>query len=426
VEAMNGTYRHRSFFTATAGVMAALSAKATASQDIFVATPPDVAGKRAQPEFDQKGFDFRGVKVLPEIDSGVRFDNNILSAGANAESDGAAFVSGALYFRYVRPTFAAQASLNAETNRYFEFSEQNRNNYSASLTVGGLIRQSTNYFVRAGFRDQEAARGTAENDLGFGAPLERQSLDFAAGISHDFGGFGLHNETSFSKVEYGDVETAHGPISQDFRDRNTLSNSTTASVDISERLSLLANGTVSSSDFVHEQGGPSRDSRSVSGGAGFAYNLTELISSRVLVGYRKTKFTDSGFADFSGLSIAASVDWHPTPLISISVNSGQEILTSAFSQVDAVTLTRSSVVVDYELLRNLIVTGSAGYARENFENLDATADRYEARLGGRYKLNRHLALGLRAAYADRTLSSAIAPGQSFDRFTLTFRLSVLA
>ncbi len=423
---MNVAYRHRSFFTATAGVMAALSGKAAAAQDIFVAAPPDVAGKRPQPEFDQKGFDLRGVKLLPKIDSGVRFDDNILSSGANVESDGVGFVSGELNLRYVRPKVAVQASLEADANRYFDFSEQNRNNYSASLAIGGIIRQSTNYFATAAIRDQEAARGTVENDLGFGSPLERKTVNLAAGVAHDFGGFGLRNETSFSKVDYGDVETQTGVISQDFRDRNTLSNSTTASVDLSERLSVLANGTVSSSDFVNEQSGPSRDSRSVSGGLGFAYNLTELLNSRLIVGYRKTNFTDDGFADFKGVSVSASVDWHPTALISVSVNTSQDILTSAFSQVEAVTLTRSSAVVDYEWLRNLIVTGSVGYARENFENLDATANRYEARLGGQYKLNRHLAVGVNGAYADRSLSSAAAPGQDFDRFTLTFRLSVLA
>jgi hypothetical protein len=424
---MNGVCRHRNVLRAAAGALAAVTAKNASAQDIFVASPPDVAGKRVQSEYEAKGFDIRGVKLLPRIDSGVRLDNNVLSSGADAQSDGAATVSGVLDMRYVRPRRFLQASLTAETNRYFDLTEQNRNNYSASLATGGLIGQSTNYYARAAYRNQEAARGTSENDLGFGAPLERKSVDISGGLSHDFGGFGVRNETSFSNIDYGDVETADGPVSQDFRDRNAFSNSTTLSVDVSERMALLANGMVSKSNFTNEDAAePSRDSRSLSAGGGFSYNLTELVSSSVIVGYRKTDFTDEGYADCEGLSVAASVDWHPTPLLSIALKSGQEIVTSAFSQVDAVTLTRTSVTADYELLRNLIITGSIGYARENFENLDATAERYDARLGGDYKLNRHVAIGVRGSYADRALSSAAAPGQDFDRFTLAFRLSVMA
>ncbi|MAW82005.1 MAG: hypothetical protein CMI63_17345 [Parvularcula sp.] len=424
--AVSGVTRHRNFANAAAGVIAAISGKAAAAQDIFIASPPDVAGKRPQPAYDAKGFDFHGVKLLPRIDSGVRLDSNVLSSGVDAQSDGVAFLSANADIRYVRPRHAVQLSLSADANRYFDITQQNRNNYAASLSALGLIGPSTTYAARAAFRDQEAARGTVENDLGFGAPLERKTADFAVGFSHDFGGFGLRNEATFSKVDYSDIETAQGDIDQDFRDRNTVSNSTTASIDASERLSFLVNGTISKNDFTNEEAGVSRDSQSVSAGAGFAYNLTELISSSVIVGYRKTTFDDDSFSDFDGVSIAASVDWHPTPLISVSINSGQEILTSAFSQVDAITVTRSSATVDYELLRNFIVTGMMSYARENFENLNATAERYEAQIGGDYKLNRHLALGVRASYADRSLSPTAAPGQNFERYTLAFKLSVMA
>ncbi len=82
-----------------------------------------------------------------------------------------------------------------------------------------------------------------------------------------------------------------------------------------------------------------------------------------------------------------------------------------------------SLTADYELLRNLIVTGTLGYTRYDYPGLDRLDNRYAAGLGATYLFSRSVGLTLGYSYL-RQDSSGIAHGFNFDdnRLALTLTL----
>lgn len=382
--------------------LCALSGGSAASAQIFVDGPRDVAGARPQPEYDAQGVNAGGFRIYPTIDTGVRYDSNVFSRASNVESDGVVIVTPAIRVLTERGDHRAELSAKATINRYVDLSSQNRENYGVSFRLGGPVDGATDYFLTASYENRATLRGTVENDLTFGEPVVISGVDAAAGLTRQFGRMRATLRGSADQDDYASIETELGPVDQNFRDRWAYTGNLDLGYDLSANLAVFATGRVVRFEFADANPLTNRDATLSSGLIGFRYNITDLITSELGAGYRRNEFDNDNFSNFEGLALSGNISWHPTPLLSFRLKADQSTTTSAFNQVEAVTVSAASASADYEVLRNLVATASVEVARESFENFNEAAGRYSVTLGAQYKINRNAGLRLQADYRNRS------------------------
>lgn len=392
----------RRFTAAAAGVISALFCGGQAfSQQIFQDGPSNVAGKRAQPEYDALGINVGGTRLYPSLAFAAQYDSNVFFSAGNETGDESYSVTPSLRAQteFGRNQFDFDAK--AAIKRYFDLKSQNRENYDATARMTGVIDKDTGYNVTVSYENREADRGTVENELTFGDPVNLSGFAVGAGVARQFGRLRGLARASVDTDNYKSIQTAGGVIDQDFRDRVAYQGQLDFGYDLTSDFALFTNGRIMRFAYSDENPLTNRDSTLVSTIFGVRYNITDLISSEVGAGYRTNDFENENFTDFSGLALLANISWHPTPLLSVNADVNQSTTTSAFDQVEAVTVTSASVSADYEVLRNLLASASVEAAQEKYENLGDAADRYAVRVGVTYKLNRMTAFKLQANYRHR-------------------------
>ncbi len=83
--------------------------------------------------------------------------------------------------------------------------------------------------------------------------------------------------------------------------------------------------------------------------------------------------------------------------------------------------TNVGFVVDHELLRNVLITGRAGYQNDDYERIDRDDNRFDAGIGARYSLNRNFYFGGSYTFSHRT-SSGSGSGPDFTRNLVLLRI----
>ena len=394
-----------------------------AAQEIFDAAPPNVAGSRALPGYQPLGLRLGGVEVFPALEVGIEHDSNVYARSGNRNevaSDSAAIIEPRLRARKQWGSLRAEVSGRSLLKQYFEETSENRSDYSVNATLAGPIKDNTGFALNTSFNSRDAFRGTAENDLGDGAPIGIKTYSASLLLAHAFGRAKIAPQLFVTSTDY--TSRDGGVIDQDFRDRTFLGGRLRASYDVSETAAFFATGTLAQYQYKDGRECCNRDSDYTALRGGISYNVTELITSSVSVGYRNNDFKSDNFSDFGGLSVRAEIDWYPTTLISVSLQADQNITTSNFEQISAVSQTRAAVSVNYELLRNLNLRTSFSMTHDNFENIDGSVNRYLGDFSATYKVNRNIGVEVKAAYSGRSANADFPLFNDSDSTRLTAKL----
>ena len=151
--------------------------------------------------------------------------------------------------------------------------------------------------------------------------------------------------------------------------------------------------------------------------------LTPLIRGRLSAGYFSQDFESPLFPTASGLAIRGRLDYAVTPLLTLGLTASRGLEESSNIETGTYVATRIGAQADYELLRNLIVSGALSYERDRFEGIDRRYAIKRATLGLRYRLSPRLRLD--ADYEARDQDSfGTAPGRDFLRHQVTFGITI--
>jgi hypothetical protein len=156
---------------------------------------------------------------------------------------------------------------------------------------------------------------------------------------------------------------------------------------------------------------------------GASFDLTNLIRGETQIGYQKQEYDNPQFNDVDGVSFLANVQYFPTQLITVSLDTARNIRETPYIGASGFTSTASSVGVDYELLRTLVLSASYGFTTDDYNGLDRKDDRSEFLIGGRYLVNRHIVI--RAGYShseNKSKGASAIPGYKDNAFKLSLGL----
>lgn len=378
---------------------------------------PDILSvqERPQPAFDPVPYRIDGTEIMPSISVDTQYNSNIF-----AERD----ASDDLIVR-VKPKLTATkqfGNLNiataAEVERQQYLGKDSQSTTDYVLGLRGRYDIDRNGQIYAGTRSGQRTEDRTDpaSPLNVQKPVQYRFASAYLGAARSFGRLRIAGRAGVETRNYEDGRDGFDAlVDQDFRNRTLFTGDLGAEFAISPDTSVFVNGSVNRRDYGSQPLLlPSRDSKGYEITAGTSFQLSKLIRSEIGVGYFRQNFEDSAFEDVGGFAARAKLEYFVTPLVTLTARVNRGVEESSTLGSGAYVVTSFSLTADYELLRNLIVTASGGYERNDFQEIDRRYNTASAKFGAKWQVSPRYALTAQYDFRDQETSGTF-PGREFTR-----------
>ncbi len=386
-----------------------------------IGAPGDSVNSRSRPEYEAAGVRLGGLILRPQLATDLAYDNNIFRTDSRRRSDVYVSVRPRLLLESQSPRYPATLQASATIRRYAKVETENSEQYAVAGTLGAEGPGDMRIGAQASHARQLEPRGAAGDLFIGGKPIAYDLFEGGLTVSRDVGRVGVEAGGDVSRYAYRNARVGGVAIPQDFRDFRQTSGHVRLAYAISPAIAGFVRGSITHSSYDKVRT-LDRSSNGYSIIVGVQLGITDLLSGTAGVGYLKEDFADPAYGDISGLDYDIALDWSPTPLIAVSVKGSRSLQRSPFIGSAGAIQTRLGGGVDYELLRQLILSADLAYTRETYRGLDRRDNRIEVQAGARYLVSRVVSLSLSANY--RRQSSTGPGARDFDGFGASVGLTL--
>jgi hypothetical protein len=383
------------------------------ASDIPSVEPIGPVRGRSRPDYDPMGVRWGSFVFLPSVISSAIWDSNVYASRTNREEDMRYVLSPRLSIQSDWPTHALAIDLGADISRYGRLSSEDRDEFGAQLKHRLDILQNMNLVTTLRAARLFEARGSNNAVFQAFSPTPYDSYLGDVTLNQTFNRFGYALGVNIQRNDYESVGLTNGQIfNQRFRSGDISTVSFRPFYEFSPGYRAFLQAQYNWRDYqgvgINDRGS---EGYNIQGGVEF--EVTRLLSGQVGLGYLGQDYRNPLLRSSSGLAANAVITWNPTPLMTVRAGIDRQITdgVSTFSSGQLATSTFASI--DYELLRNLIVSLGGRYTF--YDNTGATS---EDNLGSvtvqaDYLINRMLSAGISYSYEQRETNGI--PDQSYNR-----------
>ncbi len=356
----------------------------------------------------------RGIRqgqfwFIPEAESGILLDSNVLATRGNPVDDLAAYLRTGAQVRsdFGRHEVAAEAAV-----KHVEFFDQTSDSHTEAYGKVqariDIIRDLNAYLdVKGGTFIEE--RGDVVAATFARSPIEYQTVDVGGKLVKTFNRLKLSGGVRYSLFDYNDVTSFAGMrVDQDFRDFDRVEVGGRASYQImlGEGASL-APGTSVFADFRYTStnyDGPTATNRSSDGWrflGGVEFELGRLLYGEAGMGYNYVDYNSALFGAQSSYSFILGLVWNPTPLMTFNLDAQQRFEDSTLPGVSGSDQTYFKLSLDYEVLRRLTLSPHIRMVYDNFNDSSIKGYTLGVGLRAEYEINRFFNVGTEYVFTDR-------------------------
>ncbi len=360
--------------------------------------------------YEAKGLPMGAFTAFPKVTATVEHNDNIYAQARNEVDDVIWRVQPEVTLESDWSRHSLSAFAKASFNRNKDFKNENSDEYSFGADGRLDVLRTTRLFGGANYTDATEPR-TSPNAVGAATePTEYNVVNAYIGGEHEFNRLMVSSRLDYGKFDYQDVRALAGPVlDQDYRDHDVTALMGRADYSISPDTSLFVEiaGNQRKYDRVRPAVALTRDSDGVTVLAGAKFDLTAVAKGEVSAGYMTQSFDDVTQDDIKGLAVRTSVQWFPTRLTTVTFIAARGIQDSAVPNAAALVAESVDLRIDHDLLRNVRLTGEAGYGRDTYKDINRRDRRVTAGAGVTYLLNRNIGLSLAYKYLDREIERGV-------------------
>lgn len=373
--------------------------------------------ERPRPGYEPIGYRLGSTLFHPQLTAGLLYDSNVFAAPSGGQGDLAYVLAPHLTILSSTPRFSHKVDLGAEIYRFREFSSENRVDAHARYDGRAEIAQGLEVQTRFEAARRHEERGDASTPRDAATPIPYTDLRGEATLTKSIDRYGVAVNASARKLIYEDVNSIDGTLlDQSSRDGTIFSAYVKPFYEFSPGYRAFARLRANKRDYA-ATGTQDQDSRGYDAHAGLDFVMTPLISGSVEAGYLNQIYENSLSPEADGLSFVGRLTWLFTPLMTVKFVAERKVAETITPGFGPRLDTSVGGQLDYELLRNVIVSAGAKYTQEDFGNDGRKDNVTRAMAGVEYLMNRHLKLGARYEYLQRDSND---PEFKFDRHTVMF------
>jgi len=371
--------------------------------------------QRPRPDYDAIGLHVPGFMIYPKVDLGLAYDDNILAVQSGGVGDEIFTATPEIDFNSTWSRNGLAGWLRASQDLYFQHTGED-----ATEADGGLEGRLDlgNSDLRAGGQyGRFVLPRWASNNIGL--PVHRILYNYGAAnvqFEHEFARVRLSARADYQDYTYFNGATSAGAVVFE-RDQNhyvvTGSGKAEFAVSPDTAVYVTAEGNERRFDLQPPTVSFTRNSSGFEVDAGANFDITHLTRGEIQIGYLDQSYVSPLFRPIRGLGGMAQLEWFPTQLITVTVRGSRAVGDAGVIGSAGYLTSNASGQVDYELLRNVILSGNLWDDQDKYNGVDRTDDRLGAGASAKWLLNRHLGLTFAYTY-DHQSSHGTAAGPSFN------------
>ena len=360
------------------------------------------------------------------------YDDNIFSTPTNKTDDLIGEMFGELALKSDWDVHDFNLAANVRRLQFFDNTDESTTDYS--LRGDGRFDLGRRSFISfsADYSRLTEARRALQTANGVD-PVRYSVFRATLGVDLRQNRFREQFGVSFTRDNFNDAfSPVNGAeIDQDFRDREAYNIFYRQSFRVRPAVFLFGELRGGVQQFDNNQPGinASQDSQSYGGSVGVALDINKVARGEIGVGYQFRNFDSDLFDDISGVNIDASLEYFLSDLTTVTLIAERSIQNTAIVGFAGFYSTGGEVRVEHELLRRLLLVGSARYTVDDFRDgvgfsIDRTDKFLRFSAGVQYAFRRNIVLGAQYIHNDVT-SSGVDARSSFNeniaQISLEFR-----
>ena len=371
--------------------------------------------QRAHPGYEAVGLRAGAFMVWPKLNATVERNDNIFASETNEQDDTVFHIAPEISAQSTWSRHFLSAYGRALVHRYSDFSTEDTEDYFVGATGRLDVLRSANINGALEWsRQTEPRTSAAAEDQA--RPIQFEVTSGYLATSREFNRMRLSARADVRSFIYL-AERLNRP--QDDRDRTISTLMGRADYAVSPDTALFAQITGNKRAYRLQNPPPAafpnfidRDSEGFEVLAGANFEVSALARGEIGLGYLKQNFQDGRLGDIDGFGGRGQVEWFPTELVTVTLAGSRTIEDAAVIGSSGYLANNLSGQVDYELLRNVILTGQVGWGEDDYKGIDRTDKRTTAGLSATYLMNRRLGVTVSYNYFKQD-SKGSAAGNDF-------------
>lgn len=385
---------------------------------------------RSRPEVDPLGVTAGDFLILPRISLAGSYDDNVLATESNKKSDFGLFVSPEVESHSNWGKHALNLFASADLGRYADYSSEDFEDWEISADGRVDILHSSQLFIGAGGGRDHVYR-TSSDDANGVKPTEFDHANAFGRYLQYLGRFSLQFDASVTRKDYDDVLGVNEVIiNQDDRDRNTYRTGIRGGYEIlpDSEVYLRLTGNRTDYDDVQDATNADSSSKGYEAVAGIVLDPGGVFFGDLYAGYMSQNY-DSPYPDIDTPAFGTNLYWNPTGLTTFSLAVLRTINETISDDFSGYTSTNTSLVVDHELRRDLLLKAGIIYVVDDYAGIGSAKrddSTYDLLLGSTYLVSRYLNFSVQYHHvhqdSDDNTASSTTPYE-FDKNVILIQLN---
>jgi hypothetical protein len=357
--------------------------------------------------------------LFPSVTVGLQYDSNVF-ASIEPVDDWALVTAPQLRVLAERGNGLYELDLGARHFAYQDLDNQDRTDAHARFRASRQIRSDVKWDAALEAARRHELKGDSFVVSSAAEPIPFRDLRAETAVTKTFNRFGVMIGGRIRDVAYEDVDAVGGgTLDQSFRDGTIITTTIKPFYEFSPGYRAYARIDLSRRDYAGD-GSQDRDSEGYDARGGLEFRITPLILGSVELGYLSQDYSNPLIPTVDGMSAGARVMWLMTPLMTVSLFTERSVAEIAAPDQQGRLDFSAGAQLDYEILRNLILSLEGVYKNEEFTGTSRSDDIVKLSAKLDYLLTRSFNFGLKYNYIDRSSEN---PLYDFDKHVVTMNVT---
>ncbi|MGN6270913.1 MAG: outer membrane beta-barrel protein [Sphingomonas sp.] len=374
--------------------------------------------ERDQPLYDPKAYHFGTLEVMPRVSAETIYDSNIFAV-RHSTGDLIARLHPRVDAGLDLDSANIKLAADVDHQQYLGHPSQSTTDVAFGSSLRYDRSRDTSFSLGSRLAELTESRTDPSAPLNTQKPIRYDLASVYVGGVHSFNRLRIAGRLGAERRSYHNGRDMSGAVvDEHFRDRLLLTADAAAEFGLTPDTSFFVDGTINRRDYDAANGtDPPRDSSGYRVTAGANFAASHLIRGQIGLGYFAQNFRSSVYPDVKGLAFRGKLEYLMTPLLTFTLTANRGVEESSTPSVGAYVSTQIGLRADYELLRNLILSATAGYERDRFQGIDRRYSINHERLGAIYKLSPRIWIDAHYDFRNQTSAGSL-PGRVFSRHQL--------
>lgn len=356
-------------------------------KDALEQTDNEVAPDAYQPA----GIEMGGFVLFPKMEADFIRNSNVFASAYDAVGDTITVYRPevALKSRFERHSLSLLA--RGERKLYKTYAKENVTNGQANLAGRFDVNDTDTLSAGIAYTHEHEDRGSPDEAGGL-RPTEFHYLTLDTSANVTTGDLTSSLGLLAVRRDWEDTLTPTGPTPSHLRNRWEYQATLRESYEFVPGYALIGEGAYIMRRYVHDfdQRGIERDSDGIRLSTGLGLSLSNVVRGDFLAGYFRQDYKDAALTDVSGPFIKALFNWTPTKLTTIIPSVERTVEETTAAGVSSLIRSAAGVTVRHEFQRNIILTSTLSYSKDEQKGGALTSNMYSGTLRGTYLLNRNV------------------------------------